>query len=173
MNHNHPLGPHATSACWQPEDDVPLVVWDSTQGVHPTRAALCETFGLEQDQVQVVCPYVGGGFGSKGEPHAHVVATVMAARAVPGRPVKLAVTRQQMFFLTGYRTPTIQRMPLAANSDGRVTAISVDVVAQTSRMKEDVEQSGMPHRMLSASHNSRLPHRLATPDVPPPPWMHP
>src|SRR3546814_16505511 len=66
-----------------------------------------------------------------------------------------------MFFLTGYRTPTIQRMQLAANSDGRVTAISIDVVEQTSRMKEYVEQSGMPTRMLYASPNRRTTHRLA------------
>src|SRR3546814_17088312 len=75
-----------------------------------------------------------------------------------------------MFFLTGYRTPTIQRMQLAANSDGRVTAISIDVVEQTSRMKEYVEQSGMPTRMMYASPNRRTNHRLAALDVPLPSW---
>ena len=72
----------------------------------------------------MVCPYVGGGFGSKGKPHANVVLAAMAARALPGRPVKLALTRQQMFFLAGYRTPTIQRMQLAADRDGRLQAIA-------------------------------------------------
>ncbi len=119
----------------------------------------------------MVCPYVGGGFGSKGTPHAHVVMAVMAARAVPGRAVKLALTRQQMFFLAGYRTPTIQRMQLAADRDGHLAAIAIDVVEQTSRIKEFAEQTGMPTRSMYAAPNRRTTHRLAALDVPVPSWM--
>ena len=144
MYHNNPLEPHATTALWDPAADVRLTLWDSTQGVHPARAAVCEVFGLEQERVRVVCPYVGGGFGSKGEPHANLMLATMAARALPGRPVKLALTRQQMFFLAGYRTPTIQRMQLAADRSGRLQAIAVDVTEQTSKVKEFAEQTGAP-----------------------------
>jgi xanthine dehydrogenase YagR molybdenum-binding subunit len=168
MVHNNPLEPHASTALW--EDDR-LTLWDSTQGVHPARAAVADTFGLPQEQVRVVCPYVGGGFGSKGTPHAHVVLAALAARAVPGRPVKLALTRQQMFALAGYRTPTIQRVQLAADADGRLTAIAIDVVEQTSRIKEFAEQTGLPARMMYAAPNRRTTHRLAKLDVPVPSWF--
>ena len=171
MYHNNPLEPHATTALWAPGTDVPLTLWDSTQGVHPARSALAKVFALEKPQVRVVCPFVGGGFGSKGTPHAHAVLAAMAARAAPGRPVKLALTRQQMFFLAGYRTPTIQRMQLAADQDGRLTAIAIDVTEQTSRIKEFAEQTALPTRMMYAAPNRRTTHRLAALDVPVPSWM--
>ncbi|MGY2085272.1 xanthine dehydrogenase family protein molybdopterin-binding subunit [Blastococcus sp. SYSU DS0539] len=170
MYHNNPLEPHATTALWDADAQF-LTLWDSTQGVHPDRAAVCEVFGLDQEQVRVVCPYVGGGFGSKGRPHANVMLAALAARALPGRPVKLALTRQQMFFLAGYRTPTIQTMQLAADRRGRLQAIAIDVVEQTSRIKEYAEQTGVPTRMMYASPNRRSTHRLAGLDVPVPSWF--
>jgi xanthine dehydrogenase YagR molybdenum-binding subunit len=171
MLHNNPIEPHATVALWQPHDDVPLTLWDSTQGVHPARSAVCAVLGLPEEQVRVICPYVGGGFGSKGQPHGHVILAALAARALPGRPVRLALTRQQMFSLAGYRTPTIQRMQLAATKDGQLTAIAIDVIEQTSRIKEFAEQTGLPARMMYASPNRRTTHRLAALDVPVPSWM--
>ncbi len=72
MYHNNPLEPHATTALWEPGADVPLTLWDSTQGVHPARAAVAKVFGLDEPRVRVICPFFGGGFGSKGTPHAHV-----------------------------------------------------------------------------------------------------
>jgi len=171
MYHNNPLEPHTTTAVWDPAADVPLTLWESTQGVYWARSAVAATFGLEEEQVRVICPFVGGGFGSKGLPHANAILAVMAARALPGRPTKLALTRQQMFFLTGYRTPTIQRMQLAADRDGRLLAIAIDVTEQTSRIKEFAEQTGAPTRMMYAAPDRRTTHRLAALDVPVPTWM--
>jgi xanthine dehydrogenase YagR molybdenum-binding subunit len=114
---------------------------------------------------------VGGGFGSKGNAHANVILAAMAARALPGRPVKLALTRQQMFFLAGYRTPTIQRLQLAADNTGRLTAIAIDVIEQTSKIKEFAEQTGVATRMMYAAPSRRTTHRLAALDVPVPSWM--
>ncbi|MET8998581.1 xanthine dehydrogenase family protein molybdopterin-binding subunit [Amycolatopsis sp. NPDC004169] len=168
MQHNNPLEPHATTALWA---DGVLTVWDSTQGVHSVRSALAGVFGLPEDRIRVRCPHVGGGFGSKGTAHANVVLAALAARAVPGRPVKLALTRQQMFTLTGYRTPTIQRVRLGAGRDGRLRALRVDVVEQTSRIKEYAEQTGVPARMMYAAPNRATSHRLAALDVPVPSWM--
>jgi xanthine dehydrogenase YagR molybdenum-binding subunit len=94
----------------------------------------------------------------------------MASQAV-GQPVKLAVTRQQMFTITGYRTPTIQRMRLGADAEGRLTAISHDVLEQTSTIREFAEQTAVPSRMMYAGANRRTTHRLARLDVPTPSWM--
>jgi xanthine dehydrogenase YagR molybdenum-binding subunit len=171
MYHNNPMEPHTTTAVWDPAADVPLTLWESTQGVYRTRSAVATTFGLGEERVRVICPFVGGGFGSKGLPHANAILAAMAARALPGRPVKLALTRQQMFFLTGYRTPTIQRMQLAADRDGRLLAIAIDVTEQTSRIKEFAEQTGGPARMMYAAPDRRTTHRLAALDVPVPTWM--
>jgi xanthine dehydrogenase YagR molybdenum-binding subunit len=88
MYHNNPLEAHASTALWDPAGS--LTLWDSTQGVHPARATVAKVLGLPNERVRVVCPYVGGGFGSKGMPHANVVLAALAARALPGRPVKLA-----------------------------------------------------------------------------------
>ncbi len=165
---NNPMEPHATTALWESGS---LVLWDSTQSVHGVRDTVCTVLGLDREQVRVICPYVGGGFGSKGIPHQNVIMAVMAARAVPGRPVRLALTRRQMFALAGYRTPTIQRMQLAAERDGRLSGIAIDAVAQTSRIKEFAEQTGVPTRNMYAAPNRRATHRLAALDVPIPSWM--
>ena len=85
--------------------------------------------------------------------------------------MKLAVSRQQMFAVTGYRTPTIQRVRLGADRDGTLTAIAHDVVEQTSTLNEFAEQTAVVTRMMYASPNRRTSHRLARLDVPTPSWM--
>jgi xanthine dehydrogenase YagR molybdenum-binding subunit len=170
--HNNPLEPHATTAWWGEEDGAEtLTMFDSTQGVHSVASTLAPMFGLEQARVRVLAPYVGGGFGSKGEAHAHVLATAMAARTTAGRPVRLAVTRQQMFDLTGYRTATISHFRLGARKDGTLTAIEHRVQEQTSRVREFAEQTASPTRMMYAAPHRRTSHRLAVLDVAVPSWM--
>ena len=167
VEHNNAMEPHATTAVWE---DGSLTLYDSTQGAFAYRQAVARRFGLDPSRVRVLAPHVGGGFGSKGTPRPHVIAAAIAAREL-GRPVKLAVTRQQMFSLTGYRTPTIQRIRLGADADGHLTAISHDVVEQTSTIEEFAEQTAVVTRMLYASPNRRTTHRLARLDVPTPSWM--
>ena len=170
--HNSPLEPHATTAWWTEEGGRDrLTLYDSTQGVHGVASALAPMLGLEKEQIRVQAPYVGGGFGSKGEAHAHVMAAVLAARTTDGRPVRLAVTRQQMFALTGYRTATISRFRLGAHGDGALCAIEHRVMEQTSRLREFAEQTASPTRMMYAAPNRRTSHRLAVLDVAVPSWM--
>ena len=83
----------------------------------------------------------------------------------------MAATRQQMFDLTGYRTPTIQRLRLGAGADGRLTAIEHDVVEQSSTLEEFAEQTATPTRMMYAAAARRTRHRLARLDVATPSWM--
>ncbi|GDY28416.1 xanthine dehydrogenase family protein molybdopterin-binding subunit [Gandjariella thermophila] len=167
MEHNNPMEPHATVALWARDT---LTLYESTQWPHGVRDTIARLFGLATDQVRVIAPYVGGGFGSK-TIHANTVLAAMGARAVPGRPVSFALTRQQMFSLVGYRTPTIQRIRLGAGADGRLTAIAHDVVEQTARLKEFAEQTAVATRSMYAAPNRRTTHRLAALDVPAPTWM--
>lgn len=172
IEHNNPMEPHACIATWVERDgQASVTMYDSTQGVHAARKALAPTFGLEPDQLRIVAPHVGGGFGSKGGPHAHNVLVLMAAQRSGGRPVKLALTRQQMFALVGYRTPTIQRIRLGAERDGRLTALSHEVVEQTATVKEYAEQTAVTSRKMYAAANRRTGHRLAALDVPVPFWF--
>ena len=166
--HNNPMEPHATLAVWHQDGGVTL--YDSNQGVVNVKTTVAKAFGLEPEQVRVISPHVGGGFGSKGTPRPHVILAVMASQAVE-RPVKLAVTRQQMFAVTGYRTPTIQRMRLGADRDGRLTAVCHDAIVQTSTVREFGEQAALPSRMMYAAPNRRTTHRLVRLDVPTPSWM--
>ncbi|MGI8507246.1 MAG: xanthine dehydrogenase family protein molybdopterin-binding subunit [Solirubrobacteraceae bacterium] len=166
--HNNPIEPHATIALWESEDRV--VLYDSNQGSSAVRRVVAKTFGLEPEGVHVVVRHVGGGFGSKGQPRPTLVAAVMAAKVVR-RPVKVAATRQQMFSLTGYRTPTIQRIRLGADREGNLHAINHEVFEQTSKIQEFAEQTAVGTRMMYACANTRTSHRLAALDVPTPSWM--
>ena len=171
MEHNNPMEPHATVAVWDEDAEVTLTLFDSTQGVHAVRTTLAPVLGLEVEQVRVVSPHVGGGFGSKGMPHAHNVLAALAARRAGGRPVKLALTRQQMFTLAGHRTPTVQRIRLAAGPDGRLVGTGHEVLEHTSRIKEFAEQTALGTRKMYVSPNRRTTHRLAPLDVSVPSWM--
>jgi xanthine dehydrogenase YagR molybdenum-binding subunit len=127
-------------------------------------------FGLEPGQVRVIAEHVGGGFGAKGMPRANVILAAMAAR-MTGRPVKCAVTRPQMFTVTGHRAPSIQRVRLGAGPDGRLTALCHDVIDQTSTLKEFTEQSAVATRHMYAAPHRRTTHRVVRLDVPTPSWM--
>jgi CO/xanthine dehydrogenase Mo-binding subunit len=94
----------------------------------------------------------------------------MAAQVVH-RPVKFALARKHMFAVAGYRTPTIQRIRLGADNDGRLTAIAHDVVEQTSTLQEFAEQTAIVTRMMYAAPNRSTTHRLARLNVPTPAWM--
>jgi xanthine dehydrogenase YagR molybdenum-binding subunit len=163
-----PMEPHTSVAIWNGRI---LTVYESTQGVHSFRASLAPLFDLAPDQVRVISPYVGGGFGSKLRIHAQAVLAAMAARELPGRAVKVTLTRQQMFSLSGYRAPTIQHVRLGADLDGTLTALAVDVVEQTSRTEEFSEGSDGPARMMYAAPQRRTTNRPVVLDVPVPTFM--
>ncbi len=165
--HNNPMEPHSTLARWEGGD---LTVWDSTQGASSARDTLAQVFELPPERVRVISEHVGGGFGSKGTPRPNAVLAAMAAK-VTERPVKVAITRQQMFAVTGYRTPTIQHVRLGAHRDGRLTAIAHDVEEQTSTVREFAEQTAVATRMMYAAPNRRTSHRVAALDVPTPSWL--
>ncbi|MEV2238011.1 xanthine dehydrogenase family protein molybdopterin-binding subunit [Micromonospora sp. NPDC049891] len=165
--HNSPLEPHASTAQWH---DGHLLVHDSDQGSASVRDILARLFELPPEAVRVVNTHVGGGFGGKQYCKVQTVLAAMAARQVD-RPVRLALTRQQMFGPVGYRTPTIQRVRLGADRSGRVTTVVHDSVTQTSTVTEFAEQVAVYTRNMYAAANRRTTHRLARLDVPTPFWM--
>lgn len=166
--HNNPMEPHASIAIW---DDQRLTVYCGSQGVHGTQLGLARLFGLQPADVRVISPNVGGGFGSKAAPHPDIVLAVMAAKTVAPRPVKLALTRRQMFSQVGYRSPTIQRIEIGAASDGKLVAIAHDSIEQTARIKEFAENATRSTRVMYAAPVQRTTQRIAALDVPVPTIM--
>ena len=167
--HNNPMEPHAAMAVWASDGDG-LTIYDSTQGTSSDRDTIAATLALPRGRVRVISRHVGGGFGSKGTTRPHAILAAIAARAV-GRPVRVVLTRQQMFPMTGYRTPTIQRMRLGADTGGRLTALAHDVAEQTSTLVEFAEQTAVVSRVMYAAPALRTSHRVVRLDVPTPAWM--
>ena len=165
--HNNPMEPHASLAVWDGGD---LTLYDSIQGTWGARRAIAEVFELEPERVRVISHHVGGGFGSKGTPRPQAVLAAIAAQIVE-RPVKVALTRQQLFSMVGYRTPTIQRVRLGAARDGRLRAIGHDAFEQTSTVREFAEQTTLATRHMYAAPDRLTTHRLVALDVPTPSWM--
>jgi xanthine dehydrogenase YagR molybdenum-binding subunit len=165
-NHN-PMEMHATTAAW---DGPRLTVHDATQYISGVRAALAAALGINQDDLRVLSPFMGGGFGSKGTTWPHVHLAAMAAKVV-GRPVKLMLTRAQMFTTVGYRSPTVQRVALGADRDGTLKAVIHDTTAQSARYAEFTEACGLPTRMLYACPNVRTTHRIVELDTHVPTYM--
>jgi xanthine dehydrogenase YagR molybdenum-binding subunit len=130
------MEPHATTAVW---DGDQLTVWDSTQHIDWVRKHLALRFRLPVEQVRVMAPFVGGGFGGKGRVWSVTLLAVMAARAT-GRPVRLALTREGVHRTVGGRTPTAQRVALGAGADGRLTALVHEAVIRSSPMGGHAEQ---------------------------------
>ncbi|MCL3819648.1 xanthine dehydrogenase family protein molybdopterin-binding subunit [Aeromicrobium wangtongii] len=164
---NNPMEPHASVATWS---DGRLHVFESSQGSTATVEVLSTLFDVPADAITVDSQHVGGGFGSKGSPRPNVVLAVLAARRT-GRPVKIAYSRQMMFSIAGYRTPTISRVRLAANDDGRLLGIAHDAQSQTSTIEEFAEQTAEATRHMYAAPHRSTTHRVAALDVPTPRWM--
>jgi xanthine dehydrogenase YagR molybdenum-binding subunit len=167
MEHHNPMEPHATIAAW---DGDHLTLYDSTQYITGVRTTVAKTLGIPPEKVRVLCPYVGGGFGCKGSVWSHVVLAAMAARSV-GRPVKLVLDRPQMFGPVGGRPNTEQRLLLAAQADGRLTAVRHDVTASTSFIEDWIEPAATPTRMLYECANQQTTHRLAKLNIGTPTFM--
>jgi xanthine dehydrogenase YagR molybdenum-binding subunit len=157
MEHHNPMEPHGTIAHWEGDQ---LTLYDSTQNVSGVKATVAMRFGLPPGNVRVMCPFVGGGFGSKGSAWSHVLLAAMASRQV-GKPVKLVLERSQMFGMVGYRPLTEQRLRLGAAADGRLTAMRHDVIANTSCQEDWMEPAALITRMLYRSDSQETSHRLA------------
>ncbi|MGA4983196.1 xanthine dehydrogenase family protein molybdopterin-binding subunit [Streptomyces cellulosae] len=164
--HHAMMEPHVATAWW---DGGRLDIVDSDQGITWVADELARMFSLEPSAVRVRSEHVGGGFGSKGV-RAPQVAAAMAAAEL-GRPVRVSLTRRQMFSVTGYRSPTVQRVRLGAGSDGRLRALEHTSLNQTSTVHEFVEPGAGVARTMYDATAHRTENRVVRLDVPSPTWM--
>ncbi len=148
-NHNA-IELHATTAVW--ESDEKLTLYDASQFLVGTANTIAEVFSLKPENVRVVSPYVGGGFGGKGSVWPHVQLAALAAKVVK-RPVRITLSREGVFRLIGGRTPSDQRVALAANEEGKLTALIQTGVTATSFSNNFAEQFSFPARHLYATES--------------------
>ena len=160
--HHNPMELYATTAVF--EAGGKLTVYDKTQGVQNVHKYLCGVFGMKPEDVRVMSPYMGGGFGSGLRPQFQVVLAVLAARALQ-RSVRVVLTRQQMYVL-GYRPAMIQSVALGANTGGMLDVITHDAVTVTSQYEDFHRQETGWSGLLYKSANAKYAHRLARLDLP-------
>jgi xanthine dehydrogenase YagR molybdenum-binding subunit len=165
-NHN-PIEMHATIAAWEGDR---LTLWDKSQWVHGVTDEIAAVFGIPGENIRVVSPFVGGAFGSGLRTWPHVTLAALGAR-VAGRPVKLMLSRREMYYGVGYRPHTIQRVALAAARDGRLTAIMHDGYQETSTYEEFSEALLNASRFLYSCPNIYTRHRIAPMNVHTPTYM--
>src|SRR5258708_5151760 len=142
-----------------------FTVYDKTQGVQNVHKYLCGVFGMKPEDVRVMSPFMGGGFGSGLRPQFEVVLAMLAARALQ-RSVRVVLTRPQMYAL-GYRPAMIQRIGLGATTGGTLEAITHDAVTVTSQYEDFYRQETGWSGLLYRCANATYAHPPPPPDLPP------
>ena len=158
----------ATIAHWESEDKVTL--YDKTQGPKSTQSAIAKTFGLPDKNVRVIAENVGGGFGSALRSWSNVPAACIAAKKLK-RPVKLVLTRPQMFTLVGYRPQSWQKIGLGADAAGNFIGISHEAISNTSRYEDFREGIVNVSKFLYACENVDTKYSVLPLDLSTPIWM--
>ncbi|WP_298725920.1 xanthine dehydrogenase family protein molybdopterin-binding subunit [uncultured Ferrovibrio sp.] len=165
-NHN-PMEPHATVASWNGDQ---VTLWSKSQFVVNEQAEIAAVFGIPVENVQVICPFIGGAFGTSLRTWPHVTLAALAARHVK-RPTKLVLTRKQMFYTTGHRPHSIQRLALGASRDGKLTALIHEGFTETSRYENFVEALISNSGFMYSCPNVRRQYRLIPTDTSTPTYM--
>ena len=161
--HSHAMmEPHATLARWEGDN---LILHTSNQMLNQGRDAIARTLEIPVENVRLISPYIGGGFGSKLWVNADAILAAIAARQL-NRPVKTALTRQQVFQVTTHRSDTIQRIRLGTDRNGRILAIGHDVFSGNLWSEQNYEGAALQTRTLYAGENRLTRHRLAPLDIP-------
>ena len=160
--HHNPMELYATTAVW--EAGGKLTVYDKTQGVQNVQRYLCGVFNKKPEDVRVMSAFMGGGFGSGLRPQYQVVLAVLGATALQ-RPVRLVLTRQQMYSL-GYRPATIEHLALGAKADGTLDGMTHEAIAVTSQFEEFSRNDTGWGALLYKCANTKFQHKLVRLDVP-------
>jgi len=159
--HNHnPIELHAATLAWKGEE---LTVHDASQAVTHTAWSLAQIFGLDEKQVHITSPFVGGAFGCKSLWTHHILAA--AASRLADRPVRIMLSREGVYRVVGGRTNTEQRVAIGAQADGRFDALIHTGVVAMSPHNNMPEPFILPARTAYAAGSFRLEVEVATLDM--------
>ena len=165
--HHNPIEPHATIAVWSGDN---LKLYDKTQWVKSVQQHLGSVFGIPSENVEVISPFIGGAFGCAGRIWQQTTIAPIAAKVVD-RPVKLVLSRKQMFSMTGHRPYTVQRVAMGANRDGKLTSIIHEATGEAASFETYTENVLNASRFLHACPNVQTKYRLAKLDISAPTFM--
>jgi xanthine dehydrogenase YagR molybdenum-binding subunit len=166
-NNHNPMELPSTVASW---DGDRLTVWDKVQSISGAQKAYADALGVAGDQVRVISPFVGGAFGSAGTTWPHQLLAAFAARQMR-RPVKLVLSRKQMYSGIGYRPTSRQRMAIGADGSGHISAIVHEAHTETSRYNAYEDNLMTAPRFVYGSPNMRSTYRVVPLDINPPTFM--
>ena len=166
-NSHNPMELPATIASW---DGDRLTVWDKVQGITRARDQYAAAFGVPPDRVRVISPFVGGAFGQAGRVWPHQLLAALAARQMR-RPVKLVLSRKQMYSVLGYRPTSRQRLAVGADSTGEISAMVHETGVETSRYDIYEDNVTEPAKVLYRCPNMRSTFRVVPLDINPPTYM--
>jgi xanthine dehydrogenase YagR molybdenum-binding subunit len=156
------MEPHATLATWEGDK---LTLHTANQMLNQGQQVIATTLKIPIENIRLISPFIGGGFGGKLWVNADAILAAIAARQLK-RPVKVALTRQQIFHVTTHRSDTIQRLRLGTDRDGRIVAIGHDVFSGNLPSEQTYEGAALQTRTLYAGPNRLTRHRLAPLDIP-------
>jgi len=160
-----PMEPHAVVAGW---DGNHVTVHTSTSGIFAARRVVAQAMEIPENAVRVLMRYQGGGFGGKGSAWwPTLILAVSVARRL-GRPLRLELTREEMFTLVGRRAPTVQQVALGADRSGRLTYIDHESVQETSPLADYSDPTCFASRSVYACPNVTTRHLLVRTNVPQP-----
>ena len=165
---HNPMELQAITAHWEADDR--LTIYDKVQGTKMTQKTFAKEWGIPEQNVKVIATFVGGAFGNGLHSWPHESAAIIAAKQVK-RPVKLVLTREQMFTMVGYRPRTWQKIQMGASKDGKLIAINHHSIGQTSTYEEFTETTLMQTRMMYASPSVSTRYRILPLNVATPIWM--
>lgn len=168
MEIHAPMEPHALVVHWQEPDSV--TIYEPTQWVKGSQRTYAELLGIPQEKVRIVSPYIGGAFGCKAFPWSHGILGIAAAREIK-RPLKVVVSRRQMTANTGHRSQTEQTIRLAANDEGKLTAIEHTAKSCTSPVDVFPEPCTSITPVMYTTPNLRLKQEIAVLNVGTPTFM--
>jgi xanthine dehydrogenase YagR molybdenum-binding subunit len=156
------MEPHATLAMW---DGDKLTLHTANQMLNQGQQVIARTLEIPVENIRLISPFIGGGFGGKLWVNADAILAAIAAQQLR-RPVKIALTRQQIFHVTTHRSDTIQRLRLGTDRNGRIQAIGHDVFSGNLPSEQTYEGAALQTRTLYAGPNRLTRHRLAPLDIP-------
>src|SRR5438270_4730831 len=155
-NHN-PIETYSTTAEWEAPDRV--LIHEATRGIKQLQRIVANALGLPRESVRIICPFIGGAFGSKGFQWSHTLPAIAAAQLVQ-RPVNLTFTRPQMFDSAGQRARTEQRFSMGADQNGKLVALRHATTTHCSPVSEYNEPCGNISRILDSCPHIDVSHRL-------------
>src|SRR5438067_11707004 len=155
-NHN-PIETYSTTAEWEAPDR--LLIHEATRGIKQLQKIVANAFALPRENVRIICKFIGGAFGSKGFQWGHTLLAAAAAQLVQ-RPVKITLTRRQMFDSAGQRASTEQSFSVGSDKDGKLVALRHATITHCSPVSEYTEPCGNMSRMLYSCPNIDVSHRV-------------